>query len=225
MTGPRRLPRRAVCAALLLGEALRRTIPEAAAQGGPPPLPPDPPPRRVSPGVRGGTAGSLRVELLAPDRGTGMTAQAQPMLYFLLSRPLDGRAGLTIMARGARGMLADTELPGATMAGLNPIRLQALGIRLPPDSPCTWSLVVPAGRTAPPLVCSGLLRYRPAPASLEATLRGGAPLRRAQLLLEADYWYDAVAAAVEARSQDGGALLRRLLNEAGLGSWVQAGAL
>jgi hypothetical protein len=139
------------------------------------------------------------VSVLAPDH-TGFTSQAQPTLYWHLSKPTAGKIEIAVMdaAAGSRP-IATRVLSGVEAAGIQAVSLRDLKMKLAPGVDYRWSVaLVPAeGSERVPVLASGAVRFVPAPESLTARLVQGDDAGRAAVYAAEGYWYDAVHALVE----------------------------
>jgi len=199
-------------------------VPPAAAQNQPSdeisykPPPHGAPGRRVAGAARGAAAALPTIDLLAPDGHAGETASATPVLYYFASGPVGSPMQLTISApRQPRPLVeADIQAPGAV--GLYSLRLADLHAQLMPGVVYTWSVSIIVDRKvrANDVVASASLQRMPPDPALEAALRNSPPTRRAALLAQAGLWYDAVAAAAEAKDLDRHAALDALMEQVGL---------
>ena len=114
--------------------------------------------------------------------------------------------------------LLETDIPAPRGPGLYAVRLADMRVRLDENTLYTWSISVitdPRERANDIVASAALLRTVPDPA-LDGAVRSAPPQRRAALLAQAGLWYDAVAAAAEAKDQDGHAALDSLLEQVGL---------
>jgi hypothetical protein len=178
------------------------------------------PPLRGAPGGRvGGASRSASVprvplpviELLAPADHTGVTARADPTLYFLVSRPAPWPLQFTISAPMQPAPVVDVTIPSPTAAGLQAISTGSYRVRLQPGVVYTWSVSVVLDRRAwsRNIVASATILYDPAGASTAAS---------AAALAGSGQWYDAIAAAMEEHAQGRPGPLAALMRQAGVGS-------
>jgi Domain of Unknown Function (DUF928) len=189
------------------------------------PLPSYKPPLRGAPGgriggaSRGSEAASMpMIEPLAPDGVAGQTADPSPTLYYFISRPPSQPLRLTIRSPNVAQLVADATIPAPRAAGIQAIRLSDYRVQLQPGATYVWSvsLVMNPNMPSQNLVASAtIVRTAPDP-SVDAAARAAPPRKRAALLAQAGFWYDAVAAAVEAGNTDRHAALDALLEQVGL---------
>ena len=162
--------------------------------------------------------GDLAVDLVAPLRGTGLTAVDQPELCYVLSGKTMRRFRLTISTSGLARPLADLELPSIPESGLGVLRLRDHRIQLPAGRLCIWSLTLPLDPRAPSedLVCSALIQYRPDSPAFRAANRQASVATRVAALAHTGYWYDAIALARHNQPADHGTALASLFTQADL---------
>jgi hypothetical protein len=185
------------------------------------------PPPRGAPGGRvgGASRGTVKVtaplptiDLLAPDGHTGLTTSSTPTLYFFVSQPVTWPTQFTISAAGQPKPILEVNIPAPQAPGVYSIRTVDYPVRLEPGVLYTWSVSVilnPKAWSRDIVASASLLRTVAEP-TIEATLRGAPPNRRAAILAQAGLWYDAVAAAAEATSFGQHAALDALMTEVGL---------
>jgi Domain of Unknown Function (DUF928) len=185
------------------------------------------PPLRGAPGQRVGgasrgldpvSAPGLTIDLLAPDGHAGQTISQAPTLYYFVSARIDQRIQLTISAPRRAVPLLETDIPAPRGPGLYALRLADMRARLDENTLYTWSISVitdPRERANDIVASASLLRTVPDP-GLDGVIRAAPPQRRAAVLAQAGLWYDAVAAAAEAKDQDRHAALDSLLDQVGL---------
>jgi hypothetical protein len=200
----------------------------ALAQGQPPasadrtPSPGDDrlPPRGAPTGRIGGATrgnGAIALDLLAPERGAGRAAAATPVLHYRLSgavgQPLRATLSLSTQARP----IVDVSLAPPPGAGVHGFTLPAT-TRLAPGAVYVWSVTLAVDPRAPSrdIVASALLQHTPADAALRRRVDAAPARERAAIWARADYFYDAVAAAIAARAEDGGTSLAALLRTVNL---------
>jgi hypothetical protein len=158
------------------------------------------------------------MDLLAPDGHAGQTTSQAPTLYYFASARIDQRTQLTISAPRRAAPLLETDIPAPRGPGVYAVRLADMHVRLDENTLYTWSISVitdPRERANDIVASASLLRTVPDP-GLDGVIRAAPPLRRAAVLARAGLWYDAVAAAAEAKDQDGHVALDTLLEQVGL---------
>lgn len=155
---------------------------------------------RVAGGInRGNHDESLSVTVIAPDH-TGLTTLAQPTLYWYASRPIAGTVELTIQDEQATQPLLESKLKLNNQAGLIPVRLSELGVRLSAEHEYRWSIAIvsDANQRSRDVVTSGFVKRVAAGDSLRKRLAnpsgtdpsGANPVFA---LAEEGLWYDALA--------------------------------
>jgi hypothetical protein len=178
------------------------------------------PPFRGAPGGRvGGASRSASaprmalpaIELLAPPDHTGVTARADPVLYFSISRAAQWPVQFTISAPMQPAPVVDVSIPSPGAAGLYAVSTGKYRVRLQPGTVYTWSVSVVLDPRAwsRNIVASATILYDPA---IATSAPGAAALAGAGL------WYDAVAAAVEETNRGLQAPLAALMRQAGISS-------
>jgi hypothetical protein len=179
------------------------------------------PARRVTGASRGTKITALMIptiELLAPDGHTGQTGGPTPKLYYFVSGPVPAPVRFTISAAGRAAPVLELDIPSPKAAGVYGLPLADFGARLEPDTVYTWSVSATLSPEEPSndiVASASLLRIAPDPGT-ENAVRAAPPIRRATMLAQAGLWYDAVAAASEAKDFDRHAALDALIEQAGL---------
>ena len=114
--------------------------------------------------------------------------------------------------------LPTPQFPRRGAAGIQAIRLSDLRVQLQPGTTYVWSvsLVVNPNMPSQNLVASATIVRAALDPSVDAAARGAPPRKRAAILAQAGFWYDALAAAVEAANTDRHAALDALLEQVGL---------
>jgi hypothetical protein len=142
--------------------------------------------------VRSGATTDLRIRALAPDH-TGLTIEASPTLYWILSGATGMRIELVVTEPGAERPLLDLALEGAP-AGLHSVSLAEHGVELETGTTYRWyaTLVPDPEDRSDEIVSGGEIRRIAAPSELERRLAADAGGMRAHLLAEAGLFYDAL---------------------------------
>ena len=185
------------------------------------------PPARGAPGGRvgGASRGTVKatmplptIELLAPDGNAGQTTSPTPILYFYVSQPITWPTQFTISAPLRPDPVIEVNIPAPQRAGVYAVRTADYRVQLQPGVLYTWSVSVILNPKAPSrdIVASASLLRTASDPTLESTLHGAPPSRRAALFAQAGFWYDAVAAAADMEAFDRHAALDALMNEVGL---------
>jgi hypothetical protein len=172
--------------------------------------------------VAGETRGTVKpttplptIEIIAPDRHSGLTTSATPSLFFYVSRRVTDPTRLTIRAPMQPTPVLEANILPPPAAAIYAIRLTDYRVRLEPGIVYTWSVSVIRNPNAPArdIVASASLVRVPIDPNLDATVRAAPASGRAVLLANAGLWYDAVAAAADLNQR---AVLNVLMNEVGL---------
>lgn len=148
-------------------------------------------PSRVIGGqTRGTNDESLAIAVIAPDH-TGLTARAQPTLYWYASRPIAGRVEFTIQDEKASTPLIEAPLRVVERGGLLPIRLSDFGVRLDPEREYRWSIAVVTDDKvrSRDVVTSGFIRRL---ATQQAPRAGENATQRLFRFADQGLWYDAI---------------------------------
>ncbi|MEO7940626.1 MAG: DUF928 domain-containing protein, partial [Burkholderiaceae bacterium] len=116
------------------------------------------PARRVGGATRGDGDKDLVLQVLAPEQ-TGLTEQAQPTLYWYVSKPATMAVELTLIADAAETPVLARNV-SVTQAGVQSVDLAQLGITLRPDTDYEWfvSVVPDTGRRSKDLTSGGVIR-------------------------------------------------------------------
>jgi hypothetical protein len=210
--------------------AATTATPDVAARG--PALPALPrfvPPDRAAPAsrlggaTRGAKAGELpAIEALVPPEAA-LTLEAQPVLYWYLSRPTPVRVDLRILALDPLETALEATLPAPREAGIQRIRLADHGLELAPGRAYQWLVILvpnPGDRSYDRVVGGGIERSVP-DAALRERLAGAGRERLPYVLAEAGVWYDAIdvlSRDIDARPSDAQLWNRRaaLFSQVGL---------
>jgi hypothetical protein len=142
--------------------------------------------------VRAGAVETPRIQVLAPDH-VGFTAEASPTLYWTLSESTELRVELIVTDERAEAPIVDQALDGAP-EGTHALRLATLGISLTPGVTYRWYATLvpdPEERTSEVVSGGAIRRVEPAP-ELVRELAEIEPGRRAHVLAEAGFFYDAL---------------------------------
>jgi hypothetical protein len=162
-------------------------------------------------------------ELLAPRDHAGVTGRAQPSLYWRLEKPTDLGVEFVIQATNAPKPLAKRLLPSPLAAGVHRIDLRQLDVKLLPGVEYEWSVAVQVDpeRPSKDLVAQREIRRVDFSAVQLDRIRSAERHRKANILAEGGFWYDAVEAVsreIEAHPGDPGPIRQRdsLLRQVGL---------
>ena len=122
------------------------------------------PENRVSGATRG--ADTLQLAALAPH-DVGLTARAQPRLYWYNSLPIPGGASIVLSDDLSDRVVLRAVIPGPLPAGINSFPLTGTQGRIDSDKTYKWSITVAAPKqdASRTLVTGGLIERVPQPAS------------------------------------------------------------
>ncbi len=162
------------------------------------------PPLRGAPGgrVTGGSRGAEDVlptlAALVPDH-TGLSVQAQPTLYWYLSKTLPYPVEFTLIDDQAIQPLVEVRLPALVRPGLQWVRLADHGIRLQPGVLYQWfvALVVDPDQRSKDFIAGGTIERITPPEALRAKLVQAGQARVPYVYAETGLWYDAMMAVSE----------------------------
>jgi len=147
------------------------------------------PPSRGAPKVRvgGSTRGiaqRLSLAVIAPDH-VGLSSNAQPDLYWYISRPVESPLEFALYPVDATDPLVEKAIPPVATAGIQRIRLSELGVKLKAGEEYQWliSFASKPNSRAKDAIASGRVRMQPA----------SSPLGSYAAAAHAGYWYDAYA--------------------------------
>lgn len=147
---------------------------------------------RVGGATRGDNEDASIVAVVAPDH-TGYTGEAQPTLYWYLSRRMTARIEVAVINDQEIDPVMETVLDSGAQPGINRLSLQEHGVTLLPGVLYQWSVAVvnDPGRRSGDVVASGRIRLVVVPGKLAAELAAAAAYQRAIIYARAGYWYDA----------------------------------
>lgn len=162
------------------------------------------PATRVGGGTRGVNLEEAKLEVMAPSQ-TALTQQAQPILYWYLSKPHQQAVEITLIQEGVELPLLETRLPLIENAGLQRIALTEYGVRLQAGEEYRWFVAIindPEQRSRDS-ISSATIRYETV----------AQPLSSVEQMAAAGYWYDALQTLIEQDSPK----VNQLLQQIGLG--------
>jgi Domain of Unknown Function (DUF928). len=162
------------------------------------------PPLRGAPGNRvGGASRGIddevpTLEVLAPDH-IGLTIQAQPSLYWYISRPTTSPLELCVVNEDTLSTVLDVALAVPRGAGVKHLRLSDYGIKLVPDVEYRWSvtLVADPEHRSRDIIASGTIQRVQPPEGLAQKLSRASEQERPAIYAAEGLWYDALAAISE----------------------------
>jgi len=133
------------------------------------------------------------LNVLAPDQ-TGLTTQAQPVLYWYASKPAAASIEVTLIADAAEVPVLSRNLT-VTQAGMHAIDLSQYGITLVPDTEYEWfvSVVPDPAQRSKDLTSGGTIRRVSPDAAVLARLAAAGEREVPGIYAEAGLWYDAIA--------------------------------
>jgi hypothetical protein len=160
------------------------------------------PPKRGAPAARVGAATrgpgltGTRLYVLTPDH-TGLTTQAQPALYWYVSKPAAARFEFALVRDDTLETVVETTLREVSEAGIQKIALKDHAVTLQPDIAYQWlvALIGSEEQRSRDIVASGLVqRVASAPGSGSGI---AASEQQAIVYAEQGIWYDALATLSE----------------------------
>lgn len=158
------------------------------------------PPLRGAPSGRvgGATRGATEREsfsllVLAPDH-VGYTTQAQPCLYWFISKPTSYSVELTIAERKAVKPLVEKVLKPTEKAGVQSVCLADLGVSLKKNVQYKWfvTLVTDSDHRSKDILAGGIIELIDPTAALAAKLSAADAGRSFGAYAEEGVWYDAL---------------------------------
>lgn len=149
-------------------------------------------PQSFGAGTRGATIHS--VDLLAPKH-TALTTQAQPVLYWYLSKQETQTFHFVLTKEDNQELVFEKNLPAIEKIGLQQISLADFGVELNANEEYRWTLEVDDN-----IEGSATLKYTP-PATT---------LKTVEALAQEGYWYDALQQLVEKHSPQANELLKQI---------------
>jgi hypothetical protein len=192
------------------------------------PMPVYKPPRRGAPkgrlagGTRGGEEQMPFVCVLSPDH-VGQTVQAQPLLYWFISKMTTYPIEFTISRTWGTQPLLETRLDLPVQPGVQAIHLADYDIRLQPGEQYKWyvALVPDRNHRSKDVVTGGVIERSQLSQALRARLKRANKQEAVFIYAEAGIWYDALSAvSVLIETAPDNALFRKqrasLLEQVGL---------
>lgn len=152
------------------------------------------PETRTGGATRGpGTTAPSTLEVLAPNH-TGRTLDAQPVLYWYLSQPVDLPVEVTLVDEERLETVLAKTLPAPTQGGIQRLSLADHGVRLQPGVEYRWhvALVADPDQRSQDITASGTILYQEPSAALQRTLDNAAPASLPTVLAAEGVWYDAI---------------------------------
>jgi len=142
---------------------------------------------------------ALMIAVLTPKE-IGLTIKVQPTLYWFASRPISQPTNLIVEEQGEHERpvvpIVNYRIPGGIAAGIHPISLERLGVKLEPDKNYAWSVevVLDPDRPSKNLVATGGLQPIAPSEALRTRLRSSKSEEHPALYAEAGIWYEALSA-------------------------------
>ena len=150
-------------------------------------------PIRVGGGSRGDKEGAPRLQLLVPD-GKGITTQAEPSLYFYLSKPAETFCEITVTEPKHSKPLFAQKTPVLKQSGILAIRMAKYGVEFKPGVTYRWSVAVvmdPEKRSGD-IIVTGVIQRVEASPELKADLAKASDADKAAVYAEHGIFYDAL---------------------------------
>ncbi len=183
------------------------------------------PATRVDPHDGGTRSGGVKLPLLyvlAP-RQTGLSARAQPSLFWYQSGPAGTRFELTLVEPKKSKPLLQVASENAGEPGIHRISLARNNVTLAPGIVYRWTVAFVPDRAnrSQDLVACGTIQLVEPDAKFDSALAGAEPMAKAALYAGKGYWYDAlevVTNEIDTAPKDKSLHLLRasLLDQAGL---------
>ena len=162
-------------------------------------LPAYKPPKGIGPPwgrVGGSSRGELQLTLFAlvPNH-LGLTINAQPTLYWYISKPAPYPLVLTVNNEKQVKPIVETVLRMASKPGIHSVPLKALDITLELDTEYRWfvSMTVNPDSPSKDIVAGGIIKRIAPDTQLVQQLEKAKPEHLTAIYSEAGLWYDALA--------------------------------
>ncbi|WP_298977503.1 DUF928 domain-containing protein [uncultured Thermosynechococcus sp.] len=159
------------------------------------------PGQRVAGATRFGecTQGSLsKIVALVPDNNLGMTAAANPSLFFFVPQTTAKSAELLLLSEAGE-LLLTQQVPLSGKAGILPVTVDAAKVKLQPGQKYQWIFSLtcrPNEPDANPFV-SGWIERAELDRNLAQVITAMPPTDRLPLLATSQLWHDTLATLVE----------------------------
>lgn len=158
------------------------------------------PPLRGAPATRVGGASrgvpdaELVLSVIAPE-STGLTSQAQPSLYWYISKALSRPMEFTLNDEQSIKPLVEMKVP-VTQPGIHALKLN---YTLKPDVEYQWTIAAVAdpNQRASDTIAGGTIKHVPLPATLAAELKSAPQPQQPFLYAQEGFWYDALTTLSE----------------------------
>ena len=155
-------------------------------------------PFRTQPaGTRGPGNPVPSIAVLAPNKHYGVTAQAQPTVYWFLEHPIDAPVEFTLMESDGISPLVETRLPAPIHPGVHKVSFADHDVHLVPDKKYWWyiSLVMDPEHRSKDVVVGGGIIHQEQDAEMATKVSQTSEKDRLFLYAEAGLWYEAIDAA------------------------------
>lgn len=186
------------------------------------------PPLRGTPGVRvgGGTRGTgvadAKLMVLVPDH-VGLTAQAQPALYWYSDSPVSARFEFALIDNNEIDPLLEIEVSDSPLSGIKRLDVGDYEITLKPGVTYQWSvaLVADENNRSTDVFSAGVIERIEPNEALKGRIENSKGTDRVAVYASEGLWYDAldaISSLIERSPADQGLLSIRasLLEQAGL---------
>jgi len=143
----------------------------------------------------------LLLSVLTPTH-TGITTQAQPVMYWYVSKPISKPFQFIEFVLNSEQSIAPvlrTHLPSVTKSGIQKLQLSDYDINLQADIEYTWSIALvpdPDSRSHD-FVTSGKIKYIKPKDELQRRVRESSTAQHAYIFSKAGFWYDAIASIIQ----------------------------
>lgn len=142
----------------------------------------------------------LLLSVLTPTH-TGLTTQAQPVMYWYVSKPISKSFKFIEFVLNSEQAIAPvlrTHVPSVTKSGIQKLQLSDYDINLQADVEYTWSIALvpnPESRSHD-FVTSGKIKYVKPKEELQKRLKESPTNQHSYIFSEAGFWYDAIASVI-----------------------------
>jgi len=156
------------------------------------------PASRIGGGTRGLAPAAPALAVLAPDH-TGHTVNAQPTLYWFLSKPAPVQIEVTLLDEAGVKPVLEKVLKTDMQAGIQALSLKDLGITLKPNEEYRWhvAMVYNAKQRSSDVTSSGTVKLVAPPDALASRLKQADESGRHAVYAQEGLWYDAVDALMQ----------------------------
>ena len=138
---------------------------------------------------------------------TGLTIQAQPVLYWHLSKPAPCSIELSLIDDSQYESLWQSRISQPVFAGFHRIRLSDIGLKLDTGKTYKWfvALVIDPDHRSKDVIAGGAIERVNPSESLKQKLSQSDPLQQVSILAEEGIWYDTlttISDLIETRTGD-----------------------